>query len=90
MEYKYLSAWVEQIRQEDLVFQELLKFRDQYVISFKRTRKYLQINLASEDSFATPTRKRPIFRNCRTSSPGRSCKGLGYRNWNRTAAASNQ
>ncbi|MFC1888067.1 hypothetical protein ACFLYK_04595, partial [Candidatus Cloacimonadota bacterium] len=62
MEYKYLSAWVEQIRQEDLVFQELLKFRDQYVISFKRTRKYLQINLASEDSFCFfSTEKKMLF-----------------------------
>jgi predicted ribosome quality control (RQC) complex YloA/Tae2 family protein len=51
MEYKYLAAWVEQNKQKDLIFQELVKFRDQYAVKFKKTGTFLQINLASEDSF---------------------------------------
>ncbi len=51
MEYKYLAAWVQQNKQEDLIFQEIVKFQDQYAVKFKKTGLFLQVNLASENSF---------------------------------------
>lgn len=51
MEYKYLAAWVDQIERKGLLFQKILKFQDQYALQFNKTNVFLQINLASEDSF---------------------------------------
>jgi len=51
MEYKYLAGWVEQNEAKGLVFQELLSFHDQYALKFLKSRTYLQINLASQNSF---------------------------------------
>ena len=51
MEYKFLHRWVKEAGQKNLQFKSFLKFRDQYIITFKKTHLYLQINLASENSF---------------------------------------
>lgn len=51
MQYKFLSEWVKENQNNNFVFWEINKFEDQYAILFKKRKKYLQINLTSENSF---------------------------------------
>ena len=51
MEYKFLRRWVSEAEAGNFQFKSFLKFRDQYIIKFKKTHLFLQINLASENSF---------------------------------------
>jgi len=51
MKYKFLSAWTKQNERQNLYFFSLRKTSDQYAIFFKKSDRFLQINLASEDSF---------------------------------------
>ncbi len=52
MNYKYLREWVNIVTPQNLVFKELLRYTDQYIINFKKCKTKLQISLASEGSFA--------------------------------------
>lgn len=51
MNYKFLWEWVEKQKPENLIFKEISRYTDQYVIRFKRSKTNLFISLASEDSF---------------------------------------
>ncbi|KQC06707.1 MAG: hypothetical protein APR54_06895 [Candidatus Cloacimonas sp. SDB] len=73
MEYKFLSAWVEQNKFKNLIFQDLLLFRDQYAVKFARTGNFLQINLASEGCFCFFSDKKKI--------PFKSAKSLNRINY---------
>ncbi|MBT3168985.1 MAG: DUF814 domain-containing protein [Candidatus Cloacimonetes bacterium] len=59
MKYKYLADWATS-QTEKLVFKEVKKFEDQIAIIFKKTKKFLQINLASEDSFCFFTENKEL------------------------------
>ncbi|MFO7896839.1 MAG: NFACT RNA binding domain-containing protein [Candidatus Cloacimonadales bacterium] len=51
MKYKYLAAWSAEYAKANLVFKDIERFEDQYRLLFRKQKKYLQINFASEDSF---------------------------------------
>lgn len=51
MHNEYLKLWLSEQSKEDLIFKDFLRFEDQYLLEFKNTRKSLQINLSSRDSF---------------------------------------
>lgn len=51
MNYKYLREWAVKETPDNLIFKEISRFSDQYVIRFKRSKVNLFISLASEDSF---------------------------------------
>ncbi|MBC8385237.1 MAG: DUF814 domain-containing protein [Candidatus Cloacimonetes bacterium] len=57
MKYKFLSEWLGSIHLISLNFKELLQFEDQYLIKFSKTKKNLQICLASENCFQFFTEK---------------------------------
>jgi len=59
MKYKYLADWATS-QTEKLIFKEVKKNEDQIAIIFKKTKKFLQINLASEDSFCFFTEKKKL------------------------------
>jgi len=51
MNYKYLQEWASKATPDNLIFKEISRYTDQYVIRFKRSKVNLFISLASEDSF---------------------------------------
>jgi len=51
MKYKYLAAWAAEYSKANLVFKDLERYEDQYRLLFRKQKKYLQINFASQDSF---------------------------------------
>jgi len=51
MKYKYLAAWATENSYPKAVFKRIDKYEDQYRIIFRKRNTFLQINLASEDSF---------------------------------------
>jgi predicted ribosome quality control (RQC) complex YloA/Tae2 family protein len=51
MQYGYLKKWVQENAEQNLVFQRMEKFEDQYRIIFKKQKKFLQICLSSLDCF---------------------------------------
>lgn len=50
MEYKFLKAWAEARDQHGLFFRQAERWRDQYRLVFNE-KKYLQVNLQSQDPF---------------------------------------
>jgi len=66
MEYSYIDAWIREQKEEDLQFEAIKKYSDQYCICFRGTSKILQINLTCQDSFCFFTKKQllpfePVF-----------------------------
>lgn len=51
MQYRFLAEWTKENSEQDLIFQVLERFEDQYIIRFRKQRKVLQINLSSSDCF---------------------------------------
>ena len=51
MEYKYLVEWLNENKEQNLVFKSLGKFEDQYFIEFSKRKEGLHINLSSHDCF---------------------------------------
>jgi len=51
MKYNYLATWAEENSVQKLVFKKLERYEDQYRMIFRKQRDFLQVNLASEDSF---------------------------------------
>ncbi len=51
MKYKYLAAWANANSNAKAVFKKIEKYEDQYRIIFRKKNVFLQINLASEDTF---------------------------------------
>ena len=51
MKYEYLAAWATENSYPKAVFKRIDKYEDQYRIIFRKRNTFLQINLASEDSF---------------------------------------
>ncbi|OPX28731.1 MAG: hypothetical protein B1H06_02700 [Candidatus Cloacimonas sp. 4484_143] len=48
MQYKFLAAWAKENQKQNLIFKKIEKFEDQYLISFKKQKRCLQICLSSE------------------------------------------
>lgn len=57
MLYKFLTRWAEENRIQNLVFNSICKFEDQYSIDFRKRKDKLQINLSSQDCFCFFTQK---------------------------------
>jgi len=51
MQYKYLAEWLQENREQNLVFNSIGKFEDQYCLVFSKRKMKLQINLSSQDCF---------------------------------------
>ncbi|MDO9577869.1 MAG: NFACT RNA binding domain-containing protein [Candidatus Cloacimonadales bacterium] len=51
MQYGFLKKWVQENSEQNLIFQRLEKFEDQYRIVFKKQKKSLHISLSSLDCF---------------------------------------
>ena len=60
MQYKYLSEWIKENWEQDLVFKSIRKYEDQYSIEFIKQKEELQINLSSQDCFCFFTQNKII------------------------------
>lgn len=59
MQYEFLKKWSEQNQTQNLVFQSIQKFQDQYIIKFHKQNKVLQICLTN-DCFCFFTEKKNL------------------------------
>jgi len=60
MQYKYLTEWIKENKEQNLVFKSISKFEDQYSIEFSKRKEKLHINLSSQDCFCFVTQNKTI------------------------------
>lgn len=60
MQYKYLAEWLNENKEQNLVFKSIAKFEDQYYIEFSKRKEGLHINLSSQDCFCFFTQNKTI------------------------------
>ncbi len=51
MQYKYLAEWLNENKEQNLVFKSIGRFEDQYCLEFSKRKLKLQINLSSQECF---------------------------------------